>query len=133
PATPIIASQANALEVQRIHEVEEILGNGCLLGHAWRRRIKEAGGPIATQIRYQHPIPSSGEWWRHGIPGMNVIRKPVQQHDGEASRIPVGDVAYVERRGAHGQVWRHRDLLVRSRSGQAYARAPVRRWRGMWA
>src|SRR5262249_22993460 len=62
----------------------------------------------------------------YGIPGMNIIRKPVQQHDGKASLISVDGVTYLEGWGADGQVCRHRELLAPgSMGGIGPGKAPL--------
>src|SRR5262249_19249853 len=48
----------------------------------------------------------------HAVPGTGIVRKPVQQHDGKAGSLPVGFIANLECRRAHGQAWRHGWLLV---------------------
>lgn len=47
---------SGAVEAQRVHEVDEVLGDRHLPRHPRRRRVEEASRPAAARIRDQNPV-----------------------------------------------------------------------------
>ena len=49
-AAPVVAAHGEARQPQRVGEVDDVLADRGLLGHARRGRIEEAGRPVAAQV-----------------------------------------------------------------------------------
>src|SRR2546426_638007 len=114
PASPIVSSQGGRAYTERVHEIEEVLADGSLLGHAWRRGVQEARRPIAAQVRNQHAIASGDEPRRHAVERSHVVGEPVQQDDGKTAGGARGLVADLEHGCAHRKRG-HRDRIIHGR------------------
>src|SRR5258708_2373247 len=47
---PVVTDMRSALDLKRVHELEEIMGKSSLLARAWRLGFEKAGRPVAPQI-----------------------------------------------------------------------------------
>ena len=114
PRPPVEAGQDGPLDAERIHQVDDIDGQGRLLAVADRVLGQEAGGPVAAHERDDDPVARRGQH-RGGLgEAVNVVRPPVQQKDRRAiCRAGFGisdaqqariDLPQRAERGAHGHI-----------------------------
>ena len=100
-AAPVVTGDGELLQLQCVGEVDQILADGGLLGHARRLRIPEARRPVAAQIRHEHTMSRLRERRRHLVVRVHVVRKAVEQNDWEAAWVAALDVADLEDRRLH--------------------------------
>ena len=72
------------MKLQRVGEVDEVLSDRGLLGHARRLRLAKARAAVAAQVRDQHAKTGVRQRRRDIVVRVHIIRKSVQQDDREA-------------------------------------------------
>ncbi|MNN00442.1 hypothetical protein D3C81_1130330 [compost metagenome] len=77
--TPVIATEHRLLDLQGIHEVDDITGQCSRLAIAQGFVGQEMRIAITPGIGHQHPITLGGQQRRNLIIAMNVVRPAVQQ------------------------------------------------------
>jgi hypothetical protein len=87
--SPVVAGQRNARQREGVDEVEQVLSDRRLLGHARRRRVEQTGRSVAAQVGYEDAVAGGGKCRGHLVPGSLIVGEAVQEDDGEASRIAV--------------------------------------------
>src|SRR5215467_6531756 len=95
-AAPVVTTDRKLRELQRIGEVDHILSDGGLFGHARRLRIAEVRRAVAAQIGHEHPVSRLRQRRRHFVVRVHIVRKSVEEDDGKAAWIAALDVADVE-------------------------------------
>jgi len=68
------------LDLERIHQSDDVEGYGRLLGVPERGTRKKARGAIAAQIRDDHPVAGRGQQRRDIDKAVNVVWPAVQQN-----------------------------------------------------
>jgi hypothetical protein len=95
---PVEPRQREHLQPEHIGEVDHVLGNRGLLRYARCSRVAESRGTVAAKIRHQHPVARFDEGRHHAVPGSNIVRKAVQEDDGEPGAVPGLLISDVEHR-----------------------------------
>ena len=83
---PIVAAENCALDFERVHEVEKVHAEGCLLARARRLGFEEPRRTVAAQIRHDHARPGLRKDRRGLIIGVGVVREAVTQDARPARR-----------------------------------------------
>lgn len=84
-ATPIESTNGEPIQVQSIGEVDHILSNGGLFGHARGRWIEKARTAVAANPGNDHAIASLSERRCDKFIGVSIVWESVQQDD----RMPI--------------------------------------------
>src|SRR5438552_16450854 len=90
PTASVVPAEPDRPQLECLHEVEQVLTDRGLLRHPWCGRIEEPRGPVAAQVRNQHPIPGGRERRRHAVERACVVGESVEQNYWEGSRVTVG-------------------------------------------
>ena len=75
---PVVAGQRGRREAERGHELEQVLTDRRLLGHAGLLRIEKSRRPVAAQVRDEHAAAGGGERRRHVIERVRVVGKAME-------------------------------------------------------
>jgi hypothetical protein len=75
-AAPVVAGEGDRGQREGVEEVDEVLGDRRLLGHAWGVHVEEARGPVAPQVRHEDAEARGGERPDRGVPCPHVVGKP---------------------------------------------------------
>ena len=100
PGAPVLADQRHAAETQGVHQIDQVLAQRRLLGRPGARRIEEAGGAVAPEVRNDHAVAGAGEPGGHLVPCARIVREPVEQHHDRGIRAAVLLVADLQRVGS---------------------------------
>lgn len=84
--SPVVARQHTPLNLERIHEGHEIVGQHRLLSRARRIERQEARGPVPAQEGCNNVTPRRNKKRRDLIVGVNVIGETVQKQNWCAAR-----------------------------------------------
>ena len=82
--TPVVASHRKSRQPERVREVDQVLAYRGLFRHPRGGRFTKTCGAVPAEVRNDYPVPLVGKRRRHLVPGPDVVRKAVQQDDGEA-------------------------------------------------
>ncbi|MCY1405604.1 hypothetical protein D9M71_208480 [compost metagenome] len=97
--TPVITTEHRLLDLQRIHEVDDITGQRSRLAIAQGFVGEEMRIAIAARIGHQYPVALGGEQRRDFVIAVNVVRPAVQQdHHRSVGRAGFG-VRHVQQPG----------------------------------
>ena len=128
-AAPVVPRDREPLDAQRVGEVDHVLADRGLLGHAGRGRIAESRRAVPAKVRHQHAMSRRRERRRHVIPGPHIVRKPVQQDDGKARRAAGFLEADIQDRGLnasfHGRTVPLREPANHGHSGGLEERSAI--------
>ena len=98
---PIETREREALDVERVGEVDDVLRKRRLLRHSRRGRIAKSRGPIAAEPRHEHAMSGSDERRDDAVERSHVVGEAMQQNDRGAGRVAVLLVADLEHVGLH--------------------------------
>ena len=94
-SAPVVAGHGEALQMERVREVDEVLSDRSLLRHSRRSGVAKARWTIATEIWRQHPESSLDQRRRYVIPSAYVVGKAVQKDNRETrAAVLIPDVEY---------------------------------------
>ena len=99
---PVEAGHREPLCPKCVGEIDDVLRERRLLGHARRRRIAEMRRTVAAKVRDEHTVTGRGERRNAAVEGAHVIGEAVEQNDRAAVGRAVLLVADVQRRRLHG-------------------------------
>ena len=85
-SAPVVAGDGETVELERVGEIDQVLADGGLLGHARRGGVAEARRAVAAQIGNEHAESGLGQRRRDVVIRVDIVGKAVQQDDGEAGR-----------------------------------------------
>jgi hypothetical protein len=100
-SAPIETGGSDAGELEGIGEIDQVLADGGLFGHAGSARA-QACGTITAQVRHKHAETGFHERWDHLIVSPHIIREAVEQDDRKALRIAAFFVSDGESRRGNG-------------------------------
>jgi len=121
---PVVAGNREALQLERVGEVDQVLTDRCLLRHPRSRGIAEARRTVAAKVRNQHAVAAVDEQRHDAVERAHVIGEPVQEHDWKALRIAAFLEPDAQHRcvdGAHSRGIGGRARLLRTRRQHASA------------
>jgi hypothetical protein len=101
-------------EAERLHERQQIRRECGLLPGTRRIVAAKPGRPVAAQIRHDDPRAGIGQTRGDRVISMNVVGKPVQQHDRPTVRVAMLGIADVQNAGI--DVSEHDEPLFRDRA-----------------
>ena len=96
---PVAAAEDRLLDLERIHQRDDVDGERRLLAVARRRSRKEARRAIAAQIRDDHPVAGRGQQRRDVDIAVDVVGPAVQQDDRRAVGRTVLGIADIQNAG----------------------------------
>jgi hypothetical protein len=78
---PIVPGDREPLDAERVGEIDHILADRRLLGHAWSGRISKTRRAVSTKVRNEDAMACFRQRWGDIVPRAHVIRETVKQDD----------------------------------------------------
>jgi hypothetical protein len=101
PSAPVEAGQHGLLDAERVHQRDDVGGQGRLLAVANRAVRQEAGGPVAADKRHDDPVARRREHRGDIGEAVDVVGPSVQQNDRRSGRGAGFCVANVQQAGVY--------------------------------
>jgi len=96
-ASPVVACQRGSADLESIHQRQKIVAQHGLLSRARGVGRQEARGAVAAKVGCNDTTACLNQMRRDLVVGVNIVREPVQQHDGRAilgTTLFVGNAEY---------------------------------------
>src|SRR5260370_38497404 len=100
-SAPIVADMRRPLDIERVHELEQIMGKCGLLTRARRFVFAKASSAVAAQVRHDGSIARLDEPRHHAVEWARILGKAVPKKYGLGFSWPavfVGDLERVRAR-----------------------------------
>src|SRR6516225_941601 len=110
PCAPVKTSDDSLIDLQRVHEIDDVESHYSWLSVAERVIRKKTRAAIAAHVRHEDVVTGRSQYWDDVDKAVNVVRPAVQQDYG----CPIGwsgfSVAHIQQSGVDLLDWTERPL-----------------------